>query len=375
MKNRLFFGKVFLSATMLFTASLAQAQTPEVVTIPNANFKTALLNNTAINTNGDGEIQVSEATAYTGEIDVASKNISSLQGIEAFTNITKLRCLNNHLTTLDLSQNTQLKEVNCNINQLTSLNLGNNTVLETLRCGKNQLTTLNVSANTGLKTLICYENELSALNLSANTALKELNCNTNSITMLDLSLNTALETLRCGKNQLTALDVSANTALKKVICYENQLTQLDLSDNTNLLDLNCSRNNLQVLNVNNTNNASLQSFKANGNPLLTCIKIDAGFTPPTTWLKDSTATYSSDCATLSEEGVATISVKVYPNPVQDLLSIVVLESNEAKLYNMQGQYLETVRLNTGENTLDMTKYATGVYFLTIGNSSTKIVKQ
>ena len=370
MKTRLFF------LGFLFTASLSYAQETPVVTIPDANFKSYLLANTAINTNSDTEIQVSEAIAYAGEIIVNSKNISSLQGIEAFTNITKLRCLNNHLTTLDLSQNTQLKEVNCNINQLTSLNLGNNTVLETLRCRKNQLTTLNVSANTGLKTLICYENELSALNLSANTALKELNCNTNSITMLDLSLNTALETLRCGKNQLTALDVSANTALKKVICYENQLTQLDLSDNTNLLDLNCSRNNLQVLNVNNTNNASLQSFKANGNPLLTCIKIDPGFTPsPTTWLKDSTATYSSDCATLSEEDVATISVKVYPNPVQDLLSIVVLESNEAKLYNMQGQYLETVRLNTGENTLDMTKYATGVYFLTIGNSSTKIVKQ
>ena len=38
------------------------------VNIPDANFKAYLVGNTAINTNGDTEIQVSEANSYTGYI-------------------------------------------------------------------------------------------------------------------------------------------------------------------------------------------------------------------------------------------------------------------------------------------------------------------
>ena len=39
------------------------------VNIPDANFKSYLIGNTAINTNADTVIQVSEATAFTGTID------------------------------------------------------------------------------------------------------------------------------------------------------------------------------------------------------------------------------------------------------------------------------------------------------------------
>ena len=38
------------------------------VNIPDANFKAYLVGNTAINTNGDAEIQVSEATTFNGLI-------------------------------------------------------------------------------------------------------------------------------------------------------------------------------------------------------------------------------------------------------------------------------------------------------------------
>ena len=38
-------------------------------------------------------------------IDVSSKNIASLKGIEYFTALTELRCYNNQLTTLDVSKN------------------------------------------------------------------------------------------------------------------------------------------------------------------------------------------------------------------------------------------------------------------------------
>ena len=80
---------LIIGMIVLITASsLAQCPGSVTVTIPDANFKAALVADTEINTNGDGEIQCAEAAAWTGTIDVSSKTISDLTGIEAFTNIT-----------------------------------------------------------------------------------------------------------------------------------------------------------------------------------------------------------------------------------------------------------------------------------------------
>ena len=72
------------------------------VTIPDAIFKAYLVGNTNINTNGDNQIQVSEAAAFTGTIDCSYDNISNLTGIEAFTALTILYCYNNQLSSLDV---------------------------------------------------------------------------------------------------------------------------------------------------------------------------------------------------------------------------------------------------------------------------------
>ena len=48
------------------------------VNIPDAIFKNYLVNNTAINTNGDSEIQLIEASSYTGTINCGWQNISDL---------------------------------------------------------------------------------------------------------------------------------------------------------------------------------------------------------------------------------------------------------------------------------------------------------
>src|SRR5690606_25283856 len=104
------------------TASFSEdCSGPCTVTIPDANFKTYLLGNTAINTNSDTEIQCSEATAFTGTIQVFGLSITDLSGIEAFTALTQLHCRSNQLTSLDVSTNTALTYLECGQNQLTSL--------------------------------------------------------------------------------------------------------------------------------------------------------------------------------------------------------------------------------------------------------------
>ena len=118
---------------------------PCTVTIPDANFKAVLVGNTAINTNGDTEIQCSEATAFTGEIYAYNESISDLTGIEAFVNLTILYCGTNLLTSLDVSNNLALEELYCLSNNITNLDVSANTNLIRLNCHGNSLTDLNVA--------------------------------------------------------------------------------------------------------------------------------------------------------------------------------------------------------------------------------------
>ena len=108
------------------------------VTIPDTNFKAYLVGNTAINTNGDKEIQVSEAAAFNGNIYCPSLNIADLTGIEAFTALTGIQCNDNQLTSLNVSQNTALLSLYCKNNQLTSLDVSQNTALNFLECDGNK---------------------------------------------------------------------------------------------------------------------------------------------------------------------------------------------------------------------------------------------
>src|SRR5687767_5185814 len=112
--------------SLLATGNVAQAQ---VVFIPDANFKAALVGNPNINTNGDSEIQTSEAAAYKGTLSVGGLNISDLTGVQAFINIPRLYCNNNNLTSIDVSKNVTLTALRCNHNQLTSLDVSKLTAL------------------------------------------------------------------------------------------------------------------------------------------------------------------------------------------------------------------------------------------------------
>ena len=172
---------------------------------------------------GDGLLTQDEIDAVKSVV-VNRRRITSLQGIEYFTALTELKCNQNNLTSLDVSQNTALTELDCGSNQLTSLNVSQNTALTSLGCGSNQLTDLDVSQNTALTELDCSSSQLTNLDVRHNTALTVLNCNNNQLTSLDVSGCTALTRLKCYGNQLTSLDVSQNTALTDLDCYNNQLT-------------------------------------------------------------------------------------------------------------------------------------------------------
>ena len=272
------------------------------VHIPDVNFKAYLVGNTAINTNGDTEIQFTEAAAFTGRVDCHSMNVADLTGIEAFVNITELHCNVNGLTSLDLSQNTNLTWVRANNNSLTSLDVTQNTSLVTLNLYANNLSSLDVSQNTNLTYLHCgFNPPLTSLDVTQNINLLTLVCGDNNLSSLDVSQNTVLEILSCGYSPLlTSLDVSQNTNLINLSCTTTPITSLDLSLNTSLTDLDCSSCSLTSLNVKNGNNTNVNDFYAFNNSALTCIDVDSVLYSSTNWQDvDPIASFSTNCNPVS----------------------------------------------------------------------------
>ena len=143
----------------------------QIVNIPDPNFKARLII-AEVDTNNDGEIQVSEAEAVTGMLDVGLFHpdypIYDLTGIEAFVNITGLNVWGNELTTLDLSSNTLLIELYCVDNNLTYLNVENCINLEQISAYHNQLTNIDLSQNINLKEVDFYKNDLTSLDIRNN---------------------------------------------------------------------------------------------------------------------------------------------------------------------------------------------------------------
>ena len=228
---------------------------------PDANFRTVVKK---FDTNQDSSLSDTEIAAVK-KINCSNKGITNLKGIEYFTSLNILRCTDNQLTALDVSENTALTKLNCCFNKLTALDVSKNTALTILECNANRLTALDVSKNTALTELNCSINELTSLDVSKNTALTELYCNDNQLTSLDVSKNTALISLSCVCNQLTSLDVSKNTALQILNCNYNQRTVLDVSKNTALTDLECRDNQLTVLDV--SKNTALTDLECRNNQL------------------------------------------------------------------------------------------------------------
>lgn len=151
-------------------------------------------------TDADGILFYRELLAA-DSINVMLKGITSVEGIEHFSELRVLYCSYNNLTTLDVSRNSKLTELWCESNGLTGLNVSQNTELKELMCGDNPLYALDVSNNTGLTYLSCFLNELDQLDISRNTELRALYCYWNQLNTLDISNNMNLKILECTDNE------------------------------------------------------------------------------------------------------------------------------------------------------------------------------
>lgn len=138
---------------LLVTLLISFTINAQIIDIPDANFKNALVNSNCVDTNGDGwgnidadsnddgEIDLSEAMTITN-LCIPSNNIVSLSGIENFTNLTNLNCVGNQINDLSFVGLSNLTHLYCQDNNLTSLDISGLTNLVELRCFLNEITTL-----------------------------------------------------------------------------------------------------------------------------------------------------------------------------------------------------------------------------------------
>lgn len=287
MKKETMMKKLTFTLILVISTICAKAQ---IINFPNANFKAKLLeanynNNIAssaqpfydstsnswstnssnsIDTNNDGEIQIQEAEIIT-ILNLSGSNITSLEGLNYFTNLISLRSSFTGITNLDLSQNVNLKSLDCSNNQLANLDLSSNPLLTSLHCHYNQISNLNITQNNQLEILFCCDNQITNLNISQNTALKTLICSSNQLSILNTTSNINLEILECHSNNISNLNLSQNILLTRLTCAYNPITNLDLSQNINLIYLNCD--DIEISNINITQNISLKGLDVSNNQL------------------------------------------------------------------------------------------------------------
>ena len=241
----------------------------------------------------DGRISLRKARSVK-ILRLDKKQITSLAGIEYFTELVELLCDYNNLEKLDLSKNINLKKLNCNMNKIEKLDLSSNTELIELVYSYNPITNLNIngckklrelniitaelktidlSTNIALEGLQIANNQIKELDLSNNPKLSFLLCNANELTNLNLKNNPELHSVYCGGNKLTSIDITSNPKLVALSIdgdasrNENQITSgtVDLSKNEELLTFSCRRNKLTSLNT--ANNKKLTQLNCDGNQL------------------------------------------------------------------------------------------------------------
>jgi Leucine-rich repeat (LRR) protein len=270
----------FLITLILINSFLSiQAQ---IVIIPDSSFKAALIAE-GVDKNKDKQIQVSEAQAVTklslenyiqyGMFSEPSGyNINSLSGIEAFSNLTILRCNYNKITSLDVSSNKKLTELYCGQNKISNLNVNGLTKLSLLDCNpsflydsnRNTISNLDVSTNKSLKTLRCSDNGIKNLILNGADSLTFLDCSKNlelkNIKLFSSSINSLLIT-NC--SSLDTLDLR-ETKTTPIITFggNTSLRYIDISNSTafSTFTLAPGAYNVAGLKINSNGNLGLKSL-------------------------------------------------------------------------------------------------------------------
>ncbi|WP_075341541.1 M4 family metallopeptidase [Tenacibaculum agarivorans] len=257
-------------------SSVATLTVREYTTIPDSNFEAALEALGYDDVSGDGRVPKDDIKDITS-LDVSSKSITDLTGIEDFAALESLIFNNNTVKNVDFSNNGELTVVAGRNNGLESIDITG--------CPKMDL-------------LLLENNKLTSLDITGCPNLTRVWAQNNDIEDFDPSKSPLLRAIGISNSNLISLDVTQNPALQQLYAGGNAITELDLSQNPVLRIIGVNSNNLSSLNIKNGNNGNVTNFTSTGNPNLTCITVDDATTFESNWRSkkdDQSYFVSHDC--------------------------------------------------------------------------------
>ncbi len=94
------------------------------------------------------------------------------------------------------------------------------------------------------------------------------------------------------------------------------------------------------------------------------------------WTNTSRQRYTyPSCAFLSVNDVVMDNISVYPNPSSDKISINVEDEITYNLVNIRGQLINKGVINNASNTIDISSFHSGIYFLNLENGNERVTKK
>jgi Leucine-rich repeat (LRR) protein len=104
-----------ISFLLFFITSLSASA--QFTSIPDVNFEKSLISIGLDTGNPDGKVLTSNIIKTT-YLDVSSKLIRDLTGIQDFAELKNLYCDSNYLTSLNVSKNVSLTNLSCSFNKI-----------------------------------------------------------------------------------------------------------------------------------------------------------------------------------------------------------------------------------------------------------------
>ncbi len=218
----------------------------EVILIPDVNFEQALIDLGYDSDNTiNGQISRNDALRVS-ELKMINKGITTLSGIEGFTELKNLEANANNFPTVDLAKN----------KKLTRLFIGNGNLME-----------IDISKNIELVEVVFWINKLREIDVTQNTKLEVLNLGSNDIRNIDLSKNLLLNDLKIDNNQLSELNITKNIELTRLQAGGNLYKNLNIRENKNLIFLNLSGTEMSTIDI--SKNVNLEGFTGSNSKLST----------------------------------------------------------------------------------------------------------
>ncbi|MGN7705938.1 T9SS type A sorting domain-containing protein [Chryseobacterium sp. 22543] len=270
-----------------------------------------------------------------------------------------------------------------NNNELKKLDLENCPGLQNLSIGVmfSNLEEINLSQCTGFKDIVVSNTKISALDTKDCASLQSLSLSYNDLlASVNTSNNTNLESLTLANLPLLAqINTSDNINLKNVhfnTCP--QITQLDLSTSSHLESVTVW--NMSNLNSANLRNGSIEDFIdfTNNNSNLSVCVDDAQLNELQTMYPDVTFTTNCSNSFLKSDNPSfkTKQIKVFPNPVKDILQISAdTPIKNIKLIDFQERILLDRNFNQANVSIDLSGYPTAVYIIKITTDKTQVTKK